>query len=71
MSTLEEANAAIATLQTIAQKLETAKLLLYNQHTYFCQTVEFANTHEEQMVLIGAYLATKNLLEDIEKQSNV
>lgn len=33
MSTLEEVNAAIATLQTIAQKLETAKLLLYGQQS--------------------------------------
>ena len=71
MSTVYDINAAISTFKTVARQLESAKLLIYNQHIYFQQAVELASTQEEKLVLIGAYLATKNLMQDTEQQSAV
>lgn len=64
MTTTQDVSAAICTFQTIAHQLESAKSLICNQHSYFSKATELASTQEERLVLLGAYLATKNLMED-------
>lgn len=71
MSTATDVNAAIATFQAVFKDLEAARILIQNQHFYFWQAVEAASSQEERLVLIGAYLATRNLMQGSGQQFTV